>query len=92
MLEPRAQSYCVSLPAGQGSSQCDLWAGDAYVCPSDSSMCVFLLPLDCQHLLGEDCGACFLVRGNVESERDLELGQLRLESGSGSRLLFRPGR
>lgn len=34
----------------------------------------------------------FLVRGNVKLERDLELGQLRLESGSGSHLLFSPGR
>lgn len=40
---------------------------------------VFQLPLDCQHLLGKDHGVYLLMRGNVELEHDLELGQLKFE-------------
>ena len=50
-------------------------------------MC-FPASLGLSEFVGKGHGDNFLVRGHVELERDLELGQLRFESGSGIYLLF----
>lgn len=42
--------------------------------------------------VGKGHGDNFLVRGHAELERDLELGQLRFESGSDVYLLFSLGK